>query len=52
MFFEEGTRLELFAGPSTVVIFGDSRARVLAVAGALRCVRDRGRGPPAGRLDC
>jgi hypothetical protein len=51
-FFEGRTRLELFAGPSTVVIFAGSAPRVLAVAAALRCVRDRGRGPPGGPLDC
>jgi hypothetical protein len=51
-FFDEGTRLELYAGPSTVVIFAGSRQGVLAIADALHCVGDRGRSPPGGPLDC
>jgi hypothetical protein len=51
-FFAGRTRLELFAGRSTVVIFGDSSRRVLAIADALECVRDRGRGPPGRLPDC
>lgn len=36
--FDEGTRLELQTGLSTVVIFADSRARALRIAAALRAV--------------
>ena len=36
--FDEGTRLELQTGPSTVVIFADSRARALRIAAALRAL--------------
>ena len=35
-FLEDGTRLELQTGRSTVVLFGDSRAQVLRVVAALR----------------
>jgi hypothetical protein len=35
---DDGTRLELQTGGSTVVVFSDSRARALGVAGALRAV--------------
>jgi hypothetical protein len=51
-FFEAGRRLEIFTQASTVVIFGDSRARVLAIAEDLRCVRSGGRGLPTTSLDC
>ena len=37
-FFEEGTRVEIQTGISTVVIFGPSQSDVLAVANALRAV--------------
>jgi len=37
-FFDDGTRLEIQTGRSTVVVFGDSRARVLRIADALRPV--------------
>jgi hypothetical protein len=37
-FFEDGLRLELQTSRSTVVVFGDSRARVRRVAAALRAV--------------
>ena len=36
--FDEGTRLELETGRSTVVVFADTPARVLRVAGALRAL--------------
>lgn len=36
--FDAGTRLELTVGSSTVVVFGDSRGRVLDIVRALRCV--------------
>lgn len=36
--FDGGTRLELQTGRSTVVVFGDSRARVLRIAAALRAL--------------
>jgi hypothetical protein len=49
-FFDDGTRLEVFAGPSTVVIFAESRQRTLAITAALRCVQDTV--PGAGTLDC
>jgi hypothetical protein len=35
-FFEDGLRLELQASRSTIVVFGNSRERVLRAAGALR----------------
>ncbi|MGH3132896.1 MAG: hypothetical protein ACRDNY_03990 [Gaiellaceae bacterium] len=37
-FFEEGTRLELQTGRSTVVVFAESRVRALRIAAALRAV--------------
>jgi hypothetical protein len=37
-FFEDGARLEIQTGASTVVVFGESRERVLRVADALRGV--------------
>jgi hypothetical protein len=37
-FFDRGTRLELQTGRSTVVLFADSRLRVLRIAAALRAV--------------
>ena len=40
-FLDDGTRLELQTGRSTVVVFADSRARVLRVAYALRPVGAR-----------
>lgn len=40
-FFEDGQRLELQTGPSTVVVFASSRDRVLRVASALRRVGGR-----------
>jgi hypothetical protein len=36
--FDDGTRLELQTGRSTVVVFGDSRERVLRIAAALRAL--------------
>jgi hypothetical protein len=50
-FFDEGTRLEIYAGAATVVIFADSPGRVRKVAGALRCVGEAERGE-AERLMC
>jgi len=59
---DDGTRLEIQTGRSTVVVFADSRPRALRIAGALRAVDGsvvQGRslpqpGPGAleGRLDC
>jgi hypothetical protein len=43
-FLEDGLRLELHASRSTVVVFGDSQARVLRVAAALREVGKPGAG--------
>jgi len=40
-FLDDGTRLELQTGRSTVVVFADSRARVLRVVSALRPVGER-----------
>ena len=37
-FLDEGTRLELQAGRSTIVVFADSRSRVARIARALRAV--------------
>lgn len=37
-FLDGGTRLELFTGAATVVVFSDARARVLRIAAALRCL--------------
>jgi hypothetical protein len=47
-FFDDGTRLELQAGRSTVVVFAGSRARVLRLAQALRAAD--GSVPPGGAL--
>jgi hypothetical protein len=35
-FFDDGTRLELQTGRSTIVVFADTRARTLRIAAALR----------------
>lgn len=51
-FLDHGTRLELYAGPSTIVIFADLRQRILEIAGALRCLKDTVTGAGAGTLDC
>jgi hypothetical protein len=61
-FFEEGRRLELQTGRSTIVIFGRTRDQVVALAGLLRgvnvAVQAGSRLPPpadgsvAERLDC
>ena len=48
--FDEGTRLELETQQSTVVVFADTRARVLRIAAALRSLDGsvpRGRPLPA-----
>jgi hypothetical protein len=37
---DDGTRLEIQTGRSTVVVFADSGARALRIAGALRAVND------------
>jgi hypothetical protein len=59
--FLDGDRLELQTGRSTVVVFGDSRARILRIAAALRPVGERAprgllpppeRGALDGTLDC
>jgi len=41
-FFEDFTRLEIQTGPVTVVVFADSRARVIRVVRALRAVNGSG----------
>jgi hypothetical protein len=51
-FFEGGTRLEIFAGPSTVVVFSESRERVTKIASALRCVAGAASGEPEEKLEC
>lgn len=51
-FLDDGTRLEMFAGPSTVVIFADSRQRIFEITEALRCTRDPAQGSRAGTLTC
>ena len=51
-FLDEGTRLELFTGRSTIVVFSDSRDRLLRIARALRCVTSPGSVPTGGTLDC
>jgi hypothetical protein len=52
-FFDDGTRLEIYLSPVTVVVFADTRKRVLAIAGSLRCLA---RSPPMPAhprtLDC
>ena len=60
--FDEGTRLELQTGLSTIVVFADSRARLARIAGSLHSLDARvARGgtlpPPVegaleGTLDC
>lgn len=50
---DEGTRIELFTGPSTVVVFADTPERALALVRELRCIRARDRDlPPGGLLTC
>jgi hypothetical protein len=51
-FLDEGTRLELFTDRSTIVIFSDSRERLLRIARALRCVTSPGSGATGGTLEC
>jgi hypothetical protein len=51
-FLDDGTRLEVFAGPSTIVIFSDSRQRVLELADALRCMTDLVPAAPGSTLSC
>jgi hypothetical protein len=43
--------LEIYADESTVVVFANTRERLLAVARALRCVRETP-GAEDGRLEC
>jgi hypothetical protein len=50
-FVDEGTRLEIYADRSTVVIFSRARERVLAVAATLRCL-DSVVTAPGGTLAC
>ncbi|MGH9033509.1 MAG: hypothetical protein ACRDZV_15400 [Acidimicrobiia bacterium] len=60
--FDEGTRLELETRRATIVVFGDTRARVLRIANALRAldgsVRAEAPLPPpvraeiGGAIDC
>jgi hypothetical protein len=45
-FFEDGHRLELQTGRTTVVVFAGSRARVLRVAAALRPLGEQSNGGP------
>jgi hypothetical protein len=50
-FLEDGLRVELQASRSTIVVFGDSHARVLHVAAALRPLGSEASGPlPAPEL--
>lgn len=53
--FEDGLRLELQASTSTIVVFGDSRARVRRVAAALRSLgkplSDSLPSPPSGAVE-
>ena len=51
-FFHDGTRLELYIPRVTVIVFGRSRARSEAIAGALRCVTDAGPRSPGESLIC
>jgi hypothetical protein len=52
-FFDHGTRLEIYAPRTTIVLFSHSRDRVLTIAAALRCLA---RAPPSDHgnrtLDC
>jgi hypothetical protein len=50
-FVSEGA-LEIYTEEATIVVFGDSRDRALAIAGALRCLRRTGDGARDGRLEC
>ena len=47
-FLDDGTRLELQTGSSTVVVFADSRGRAARIARALRPLSESG--PPGERL--
>jgi hypothetical protein len=49
---DAGTRLELYTGRATVVVFADSKERVRAIADALRCVSETAPAAPGSRLDC
>lgn len=49
-FLDDGTRLEIYTGGSTVVVFSGSRARVLEIARALRCMNAEA--PSEGALMC
>jgi hypothetical protein len=51
-FFDDGTRLEIYLERVTVVVFSDSRARVLEIARALRCLARPPPGDADRRLDC
>lgn len=51
-FLDEGTRLEIDVGRSTVVVFADSHERATAVGEALRCATGRGFGADPGTLGC
>ncbi len=51
-FVGDGTQLELYTEESTIVVFADTRERLLAVAKGLRCLRRDGDGPREGRLGC
>jgi len=51
-FLDAGTRLELYTGRATVVVFADSKERVRAIADALRCVSETAPAAPGSRLDC
>lgn len=46
------SQLELYAGGSTVVVFGASREAALSVAARLRCLREGAPTTPAGTLAC
>ena len=51
-FVGDGMQLELYTEESTIVVFADTRERLLAVARGLRCLRRDGDGPREGRLGC
>jgi len=51
-FLDAGTRLELYTGRATVVVFADSTERVRTIADALRCVSETAPAAPRSRLGC
>jgi hypothetical protein len=51
-FLDAGTRLELYLGRVTVVVFSGSRARLHTIAGALRCLVETAPAAAGDTLDC